>query len=59
MREVIKFLEENPVQYLSTVGLDKKPKCRPFMYMSNADAKLWFCTNSTKDVYMELNEIRT
>lgn len=57
MREVIKFLEENPVQYLSTVGLDKKPKCRPFMY--NADGKLLFCTNSTKDVYMELNEIRT
>ena len=31
MKEVIKFLQENPVQYLATIGRDRKAKCRPFM----------------------------
>ena len=31
MNEVVKFLQENPVQYLATVGRDGKAKCRPFM----------------------------
>ena len=32
MNEVVKFLEENPVQYLATIGRDGKAKCRPFMF---------------------------
>lgn len=28
MNEVVKFLQENPVQYLATVGRDGKAKCR-------------------------------
>jgi len=32
MKEVVKFLEENPVQYLATVSEDGKPKVRPFMF---------------------------
>ena len=32
MNEVVKFLKENPVQYLATVGRDGKAKCRPFMF---------------------------
>ena len=32
MNKVIEFLNENPVQYLATVGRDGKAKCRPFMY---------------------------
>ena len=28
MNEVVKFLNENPVQYLATVGRDGKAKCR-------------------------------
>ena len=32
MNEVVKFLQENPVQYLATVGRDGKAKCRPFMF---------------------------
>ena len=48
MNEVVKFLQENPVQYLATVGRDGKAKCRPFMFSGEMDGKLWFCTNNLK-----------
>ena len=51
MKKIVAFLEKNPVQYLATVGRDGKAKCRPFMFCLMAEDKLWFCTNSTKDVY--------
>lgn len=54
MNEVIKFLQENPVQYLATIGRDGKAKCRPFMFCLEQDGKLWFCTNNTKDVYQDI-----
>ena len=54
MNEVVKFLQENPVQYLATVGRDGKAKCRPFMFAGELEGRLWFCTNSTKDVYKDL-----
>lgn len=54
MNEVVKFLTENPVQYLATVGRDGKAKCRPFMFCFEQDGKLWFCTNNTKDVYKDI-----
>lgn len=54
MNEVVKFLEANPVQYVGTVGLDGKAKVRPFMFCFQQDGKLWFCTNSQKDVYKEM-----
>lgn len=41
MNEVVKFLQENPVQYLATVGRDGKAKCRPFMFAGELDGKLW------------------
>ncbi|MDF2522948.1 MAG: pyridoxamine 5-phosphate oxidase [Clostridiales bacterium] len=56
MNEVVKFLQENPVQYFATVGRDGKAKCRPFMFCFEQDGKLWFCTNSTKDVYKDIKE---
>lgn len=56
MNEVVKFLQENPVQYLATVGRDGKAKCRPFMFCFEKDSKLWFCTNNTKNVYKDLQE---
>ena len=58
MNKVIEFLNENPVQYLATVGRDGKAKCRPFMFAGEFDGKLWFCTNSTKDVYKDMQENR-
>lgn len=54
MNEVVKLLQENPVQYLATVGRDGKAKCRPFMFCFEEDGKLWFCTNNTKDVYKDI-----
>lgn len=56
MKEVVTFLQENPVQYLATIGRDGKAKCRPFMFAGELDGKLWFCTNSTKDVYKDMQE---
>lgn len=54
MKKVIAFLQENPVQYLATIGRDGKAKCRPFMFAGEMDGKLWFCTNSTKDMYKDM-----
>ena len=54
MNDVVKFLTENPVQFLATVGRDGKAKCRPFMFCFEHDNKLWFCTNNTKDVYKDI-----
>lgn len=56
MNEVVKFLQENPVQYLATIGRDGKAKCRPFMFCFEQDGKLWFCTNNTKDVYKDIQQ---
>lgn len=54
MNDVIKFLTENPVQFLATVGHDGKAKCRPFMFCFEQHSKLWFCTNNQKDVYKDM-----
>lgn len=54
MKNVTQFLQENPVQYLATVGRDGKARCRPFMFCLEQDGRLWFCTNSTKDVYLDM-----
>ena len=54
MNEVVKFLQENPVQYLATVGRDGRAKCRPVMFAGEMDGRLWLCTNSTKDVYKDM-----
>ncbi|MFI3254137.1 MAG: pyridoxamine 5'-phosphate oxidase family protein [Eubacteriales bacterium] len=54
MNEILAFLKENPTQYLATVGLDGKAKCRPFMFLFEKEGKLWFCTNNQKDVYKEM-----
>ena len=39
MKKVIEFLQQNPVQYLATVGRDGKAKCRPFMFVLAKDNK--------------------
>lgn len=54
MNEVVKFLSENPVQYLATIGRDQKAKCRPFMFAGELEGRLWFCTNNQKEVYQDL-----
>ncbi len=54
MKTIVDFLVNNPIQYLATIGLDGKPKCRPFMFCTEYDGKLWFATNNSKEVYREL-----
>ena len=54
MKEVVEFLQANPVQYLATVGRDGKANCRPFMFCFEKDNRLWFCTNNQKDVYKDM-----
>lgn len=54
MNEVVEFLKENPVQYLATVGLDNKAKVRPFQFIIEEDGKLYFSTNSEKDVFKQI-----
>lgn len=54
MKEVVAFLQENPVQYLATIGRDGKAKCRPFMFAGEKDGQLWFCTNNQKEVYKDM-----
>lgn len=51
---VIKILSGNPTHYFATVGLDGKPKVRPFGFMMVEGGKLYYCTNNTKDVYAQL-----
>jgi len=54
MKKIVKFLEKNPVQYLATVGRDGKAKCRPFMFCLESEGRLWFCTNSQKEVFADM-----
>lgn len=54
--EILKFFEENPVQYLATIGLDGKPKVRPFQFMLEEKGKLYFCTCNKKRVFEEMKE---
>lgn len=53
MEEAIKFLQENITGFLATAEAGK-PKVRPFQFMREEDGKLFFCTNSTKDVFKQL-----
>ena len=54
MNEIVNFLNENPVQYFSSIGIDGNPKVRPFQFMFEKNGKLYFCTNNQKDVYNEI-----
>lgn len=53
MNRILKFLEENPLQYCATVGLDGKPKVRPFQMIFSDEDKLIYCTSARKEVYKE------
>ena len=55
MKKVVDYLKNNPNQYLATIGLDGKPKIRPFQFMFEENGKLYFCTSNNKEVYRELH----
>ena len=54
MQAVIDFLMQSQIQYFATVGLDGKPKVRPFQFMLEQDGKLYFCTSNQKAVFKEI-----
>ncbi len=54
MNDVIKFLSENPVEYLATLGLDGEAKVRPIMYYFEENGKPYFCTSNQKPMFKEL-----
>ena len=56
MKEIVEYLQKNNPQDLATIGLDGKPKIRPFQMMFEEDGKLWFCTSNRKEVYRELQK---
>ena len=54
MNEVTEFLTKNQIQYLAAVGLDGKPKVRPFMFKLEDEGKLYFSTSNQNTVYKEM-----
>ena len=54
LQDIAAYLDKVGVQFMATIGLDGKPKVRPMQYMVLEEGKLWFCTNSQKEVYAEL-----
>jgi len=54
IKEIAECLDNIGLQYMATIGMDGKPKVRPVQYMVVHENKLWFCTNSQKDMYKEL-----
>lgn len=56
MEEVVRLLKENHYGFLATVN-NGKPRVRPFGFMFEEEGKLYFCTNSNKDVYHQLKAV--
>jgi uncharacterized pyridoxamine 5'-phosphate oxidase family protein len=56
MSTVTDFLIKSQVQYLATIGLDGKPKVRPFQFMLEEGGRLYFCTSNQKPVFQELQK---
>lgn len=55
MNEVKMLLKNSQYGYLATVD-NGKPRVRAFGFMFEEDNKFYFCTNSIKEVYRQLNE---
>lgn len=53
MQQVIELLRTNQYGFLATVD-EGRPRVRPFGFMFEEGGCLYFCTNSTKDVYKQL-----
>jgi uncharacterized pyridoxamine 5'-phosphate oxidase family protein len=54
MTAVTNFLVKSQIQYLATIGLDDKPKVRPFQFMLEEGGRLYFCTSNQKPVFTEV-----
>ncbi len=56
MSVVTDFLVKSRVQYLATIGLDGRPKVRPFQFMLEEGERLYFCTSNQKPVFKEMQK---
>lgn len=56
INEIARTLDQVGLQFMATIGLDGKPKVRPVQYMVLQDEKLWFCTNSQKAMFAEMQK---
>jgi len=54
MKEIIDFLYANPRGCLASIDDEGRPHVRPWEFMFEQDAKLWFCTGNTKDVFYQI-----
>jgi uncharacterized pyridoxamine 5'-phosphate oxidase family protein len=52
--EVAAFISATPDFYVATVDANNRPRVRPFGIAISLNGHLWFCTNSQKKVYLEL-----
>lgn len=53
MKEFLNLLQQNPNGFLATVD-EGKPRVRPFGFIMEEEGRLYFCTNSQKEVYKQL-----
>lgn len=56
MSVVADYLIKSEVQYLASMGMDDKPKVRPFQFMLEEGGRLYFCTSNQKVVFKEIQE---
>jgi uncharacterized pyridoxamine 5'-phosphate oxidase family protein len=54
MQSVVDFLRKSQTQYLATLGVDGRPKVRPFQFKLEDGGKLYFSTTNDKQVYKEI-----
>ncbi len=54
MNNIVDELKLVKVFYISTIGLDSKPKVRPFSSITEFENSAYICTGVGKEVYKEL-----
>lgn len=52
--EVLKFISENSILHLASIGEEGCPHVRPFILFAELDGRLYLATSEKKAVYMEL-----
>ena len=50
-QKINEYLKANIIHYISTFGLDGKPRNTPVIFVSILENKFWYCTAIDKDVY--------
>ncbi len=56
MQLIVDFLKRSQTQYLATIGMDGRPKVRPFQFKLEDGGRLYFSTTNDKQVYKEITQ---